>query len=216
MNYSALGDLLYNAGDLQGAFKQYMRSRDYCTTAKHIINMCLKYVLGVFLLISFFFYWQQRGLSYVSDDEINFFLYRCSIIRCSIETKNFMHVANYVQKAEATPEVQDDAIVLGKLACAMGINHLASSKYRAAANKFTDIPQELATSYSDILSPADIATYGALCAMASYKRAEIKSRVIENAKFRDYLDAAPEMRDAVQFFYTSRYTECLNLLDRIK
>ena len=29
---------------LQSAFKSYVRSRDYCTTAKHVINMCLSVI----------------------------------------------------------------------------------------------------------------------------------------------------------------------------
>lgn len=127
-----------------------------------------------------------------------------------------MHVANYVQKAESTLEVKDDPITLGKLACAQGLNNLSSRKYKQAALKFTEVPQELGSHFNDVLSPADIATYGGLCALASMGRADFKARAVENAKFRDFLDAAPEMRDAVQHFYSSRYTDCLNLLEEMK
>ena len=47
-----------------------MRARDYCTTGKHLIQMCL------------------------------------SVIRASVEMNNYVHVNNYVQKAESTPDVQ--------------------------------------------------------------------------------------------------------------
>lgn len=46
-----------------------MRTRDYCTTPRHVLAMCL------------------------------------NVIRCAVEMGNFLHVANYVGKAEATPEV---------------------------------------------------------------------------------------------------------------
>ena len=47
-----------------------MRARDYCTTGKHLIQMCL------------------------------------NVIRASVEMNNYVHVSNYVQKAESTPDVQ--------------------------------------------------------------------------------------------------------------
>eukprot|EP00027_Filamoeba_sp_ATCC50430_P017206 CAMPEP_0168568636 /NCGR_PEP_ID=MMETSP0413-20121227/15686_1 /TAXON_ID=136452 /ORGANISM="Filamoeba nolandi, Strain NC-AS-23-1" /LENGTH=419 /DNA_ID=CAMNT_0008600991 /DNA_START=146 /DNA_END=1405 /DNA_ORIENTATION=- len=36
-----LGDFHYNRGDLNSALKCYVKTRDYCTTPKHIIQMCL-------------------------------------------------------------------------------------------------------------------------------------------------------------------------------
>ena len=47
-----------------------MRARDYCTTGKHLIQMCL------------------------------------NVISASLEMNNYVHVSNYVQKAESTPDVQ--------------------------------------------------------------------------------------------------------------
>jgi aerobic-type carbon monoxide dehydrogenase small subunit (CoxS/CutS family) len=44
-----------------------VRTRDYCTTPKHIITMCL------------------------------------NAVRVAVEMSNFMHVSNYVSKAEQTP-----------------------------------------------------------------------------------------------------------------
>ena len=55
---------------LQNAFKSYVRTRDYCVTGKHIIQMCL------------------------------------NVIKVSIELGNYVHVNNYISKAEQTPEVQ--------------------------------------------------------------------------------------------------------------
>lgn len=53
----------------QNAFKCYVRARDYCTSPRHILNLCL------------------------------------SVIRVSVEMNNYLHVANYVSKAESTPDV---------------------------------------------------------------------------------------------------------------
>jgi hypothetical protein len=65
---------------LQDAFKCYVRTRDYCTTPRHVLAMCL------------------------------------NIIRCAVEMGNFLHVANYVGKAEATPE----GMVRGRVAGGQG------------------------------------------------------------------------------------------------
>lgn len=98
MGYNDLGDFFYGRGDLQQAFKCYVRTRDYCTTSKHIIAMCL------------------------------------NVILVSIELGQFVHVSNYVSKADQTPDVQDP-IVLAKLRCAAGLAHLESKKYKLAARK---------------------------------------------------------------------------------
>lgn len=52
---------------MQNAFKSYVRTRDYCTSPKHIMTMCL------------------------------------NAVRAAVEMNNFMHVTNYVSKAEQTP-----------------------------------------------------------------------------------------------------------------
>jgi hypothetical protein len=98
MGYNDLGDFHYARGDLQQAFKCYVRTRDYCTTSKHIIAMCL------------------------------------NVILVSIELGHFVHVSNYVSKADQTPDVQD-AVVIAKLKCAAGLAHLESKKYKLAARK---------------------------------------------------------------------------------
>jgi len=45
MGYNDFGDFYYSHGLLGDAFKSYVRTRDYCTTSKHIIHMCLSTIL---------------------------------------------------------------------------------------------------------------------------------------------------------------------------
>ncbi|MBA0802258.1 hypothetical protein Gohar_012574, partial [Gossypium harknessii] len=45
MGYNDFGDFYYAHGALGDAFKSYVRTRDYCTTSKHIIQMCLSAIL---------------------------------------------------------------------------------------------------------------------------------------------------------------------------
>jgi len=44
VGYNDLGDFYYNRGDLNSALKCYVRTRDYCTTGKHITQMCLNVI----------------------------------------------------------------------------------------------------------------------------------------------------------------------------
>ena len=44
MGLNDLGDYYYNRGDLNSALKCYVRTRDYCTTSKHIIQMCMNVI----------------------------------------------------------------------------------------------------------------------------------------------------------------------------
>jgi COP9 signalosome complex subunit 1 len=47
-----LGDHHLDSGDLSKALKCYSRARDYCTSGKHVVNMCLN-VIKVNILFFF-------------------------------------------------------------------------------------------------------------------------------------------------------------------
>lgn len=49
-----VGDHYLECGDLVNALKCYSRSRDYCTSAKHVVNMCLNVIKVSYCIISFF------------------------------------------------------------------------------------------------------------------------------------------------------------------
>ncbi|GLT77592.1 hypothetical protein SLA2020_491600 [Shorea laevis] len=212
MGYNDFGEFYYTHGALGEAFKSYVRTRDYCTTSKHIIQMCL------------------------------------SAILVSIEMGQFTHVTNYVSKAEQTPESLEPSIV-GKLRCAAGLAHLEAKKYKLAARKFLEVGPDIGNSYSDVIAPQDVATYGGLCALASFDRAELKAslllslffaflhfcllvldwnltysfngvhlqnKVIDNINFRNFLELVPELRELINDFYSSHYASCLEYLGNLK
>ncbi|GAB2217307.1 hypothetical protein Droror1_Dr00000479 [Drosera rotundifolia] len=179
MGYNDFGEFYYAHGLLGDAFKSFIRARDYCTTAKHIIHMCLNAIL------------------------------------VSIEMGQFTHVANYVAKAETTSEALEP-VTAAKLKCAAGLANLETKKYKLAARKFLDVGPELGNNYSEVIAPQDVATYGGLCALASFDRMELKNKVIDNVNFRNFLELVPEMRELVNDFYSSRYASCLDYLEKLK
>ncbi|XP_011035139.1 PREDICTED: COP9 signalosome complex subunit 1-like isoform X2 [Populus euphratica] len=166
MGYNDFGDYYYAHGYLADAFKSYARTRDYCTTSKHVIHTCM------------------------------------SAILVSIEMGQFTHVTSYVSKAEQTAEALEPPTV-SKLRCAAGLAHLEAKKYKLAARKFLEVSPELGNSYNEVIAPQDVATYGGLCALASFDRMELKSKVIDNPNFRNFLELVPEVRELIHDFYSS-------------
>lgn len=179
MGYNDFGDFYYAHGALGDAFKNYVRTRDYCTTAKHIIHMCLNAIL------------------------------------VSIEMGQFTHVTSYVSKAEQSQEAVEP-IVAAKLRCAAGLAHLEAKKYKLAARMFLETHPELGNNYSEVIAAQDVATYGGLCALASFDRAELKAKVIDNINFRNFLELVPEVRELIHDFYSSHYASCLDYLGSLK
>ena len=41
--------------------------------------------------------------------------------------------------------------------------------------QFLDVSPELGNSYNEVIAPQDVATYGGLCALASFDRSELKA-----------------------------------------
>ncbi|KAJ3415211.1 cop9 signalosome complex subunit [Chytridiales sp. JEL 0842] len=180
MGHHDLGDHYYNAGDLTNALKCYSRTRDYTTTSKHIIDMCL------------------------------------NVIKVALEIGNYSHVQSYVVKAESTADIPDKVVVLGKLKCCSGLVQLESGKFKAAANAFLEVPFELGSNYSEVISPNDIAIYGTLCALASFERGELKAKILENSAFKQYLELEPQVRELLYGFYNSKYSQCLDIMEKLR
>jgi len=180
MGHNDLGDFHYERGEFNTALRCYVRTRDYCTTSKHIISMCL------------------------------------NVIRASIQMSNFTHVANYIAKAESTPSPDSgpDPLLQSQLRIAAGLAHLESKKYKLAARKFLEVTLENCA-YPEIASMQDVALYGGLCALASFDRAELR-KLIDSASFRGFLELFPQVREAVNDFFHSRYASCLSYLDKLK
>ncbi|KAK2164227.1 hypothetical protein LSH36_67g01013 [Paralvinella palmiformis] len=178
-----LGDHYLDCGDLSNALKCYSRARDYCTSAKHVVNMCL------------------------------------NVIKVSVYLQNWSHVMSYVNKAESTPQATENKgcnqAVMTKLKCAAGLSELASKKYKSAAKYFLQASFDHCD-FPEILSPNNVATYGAICALASFDRHELQKHVLSSSSFKLFLELEPQLRDILYQFHGSKYASCLKLLEEIK
>lgn len=105
-----LGDHYLDCGDLSNALKCYSRARDYCTSAKHVINMCLNVIKvgpgvgGVGGAAGQRCWWARRGCPRLSPSPAR---------QVSVYLQNWSHVLSYVSKAESTPEIAEVTPALG-------------------------------------------------------------------------------------------------------
>lgn len=196
VGYHDLGDFLYARGNSSGAFKAYVRSRDYCTTTAQVVDMCL------------------------------------AVIRTSLELPTFtIHIPNFVQKAESAMDAAPggdgaaassapsaSGVVHSKLRVASALALLTEKKYAAVARRLGEVAPDLgASDLGDLgMAPADVATLGALCALASLERSALRTVVVDNVSFRTYLDACPDIRDLVLAFHSARYGACLASVDKLR
>ncbi|TPX34998.1 hypothetical protein SmJEL517_g02516 [Synchytrium microbalum] len=139
-----------------------------------------------------------------------------NVIKVSIELGNFAHVHSYVMKAETTPDIPDKNIVMAKLKASSGLVNLDAAKFKKAAKCFLETSFEMQGHYSEIISPNDIAVYGGLCALASFDRTELRTKVFENSDFKQYLELEPTVRELLYSFYNSKYATCLQIMNRMK
>nr|KAJ0214771.1 hypothetical protein LSAT_V11C400171500 [Lactuca sativa] len=106
MGYNDFGDFYYAHGALGDAFKNYVRTRDYCTTAKHIIHMCLNAILVSIEMGQF-----AHVTSYVSKaeqnkndlDPITIAKLQCAAGLAHLEAKKYKHAAR--KFLETAPEL---------------------------------------------------------------------------------------------------------------
>lgn len=101
-----LGDHYLSCGELANALKCYSRARDYCTSGRHVVNMCLNVIK-----VSIYLQNWSHVVSYVSKAEC---------------TPEFAETQNRDQN-QAT---------LTRLKCAAGLAELATKKYKLAAKHF--------------------------------------------------------------------------------
>lgn len=101
-----LGDHYLDCGDLSNALKCYSRARDYCTSGKHVVNMCLNVIK-----VSVYLQNWSHVLTYVNKAEAT------------------PEVSEGMGK-------DTNQVVLTKLRCAAGLAELATKKYKSAAKNF--------------------------------------------------------------------------------
>ena len=210
LSHNELAAFQHARGDPQGAFKSHVRSRDYCSTPQHTVQMCLALIAVAFELPSF----ASQVANYVQKAEQA--LEATGVLMPALGAPGSAQASAALAATAAGGSPAEVAALKAsaKLKAASALSLLDQKKYKHAARRFTEIPPDL--EFSDVLSGADVATYGALTALASFDRAELRQHVVDNVPFRTYLELLPELRDLVADFYASRYSACLSQLQKLR
>uniref|UniRef100_A0A1D2A2X4 PCI domain-containing protein n=1 Tax=Auxenochlorella protothecoides TaxID=3075 RepID=A0A1D2A2X4_AUXPR len=136
-----------------------------------------------------------------------------SIIKCAVAMRQWVHVAAYRKRGESVVASSTDTMAKSQLAAAGGLYSLSQAKFEEAARSYVEVSPDLGSEFSDVISAQDIATHGAMCALASLDRPALQSLVIDSPGFREHLESVPEIRDAVNSFHASRFADCLRHLE---
>ena len=180
MGHSDLASFHVQKGDLKTALSYHLKNRDYCTTRKHVLDMCL------------------------------------NIISVALYLSNYPLVQSQAIKGQHVPSIQDEDLGnldRGKLDVAIGLAHLSKKDYKQAANSFLNVPHGMGSFFSSILHIEDIIIYITLCALATFDRAMLKSKILDNENARNMMELVPAMRELVNDFYAGKYGPCLSFLD---
>lgn len=189
MGYDDTGRHFQQIGELGEAAKAFTKEREYCQHPTHVSIMLRR------------------------------------LIQVSVEQHNWMNVESNVGKyrsvTQGTPQAgRSDAM----MSAAIGLAQMVTNNYLLATRSFLECDNSLlqnkletvsddAESFDNLMTPSDIATYGALCALASLDRTQLQAEVLNNAKFRGYLEIEPHLRRAITSFVSGRFSTCLEILE---
>lgn len=136
------------------------------------------------------------------------------LVRVSIQRREWGMVSAHLSKMGGAQHAEEEKAVQPYLKIAHGIALLGQEKYKEAAQSFLSADSAVsASSYSELASQSDVASYGGLLALASMGRDELQHNVLDNAQFRTFLEQAPHIRRAVAQFVSGRYSACISILE---
>jgi len=134
-----------------------------------------------------------------------------SCMRVCIDAGNVRGAMGYANKIEASVDI--DSVTRAMKCVVTGLCHLNDSIYNMAAEGFLAV-EEVKEVFP--LMSEDVATYGALCAMATLPRSAVDAKILQSSKFKKHFENAQEMRQLVQSFIGNRFGECMALFNKLE
>lgn len=197
-------------GDLINALRCFSRTRDYCVSAQHIVQMCVNVITCSIYMRNW-----THVTTYVNKAENvhDIFDHAPNIFGTNTnrgEKKTDSKVETFTDKQK-----KENNEAIARVKCASGLVELNSKRYKEAAKTFLQISHEH-FHYPEILSAVDVAQYGGICALATFNREELQKYVLTNNTFKQFLEHLPPLREILHKFYSSKYAKCLELLDQLK
>ncbi|KAH9474510.1 COP9 signalosome complex subunit 1 [Psilocybe cubensis] len=212
MAHRDLGNFYRSIGDFGTALKHYTKSREFCTTSHHVLDMCMSILE---LLI------EQRNYAHITTyvfkaDAALDAATAASASATAATANSSGNPAAIAQAMKKTGGKNERDAVQAKLDFATALSHLGQGSYEKAANAFLKVgpAKDLGHWIGQLIAPGDIAIYGTLCALATFPRSTIKARVLENVTFSAYIEQEPYIRELIEAYMNSNFKTVLELLNR--
>ncbi|KAK4115376.1 PCI-domain-containing protein [Canariomyces notabilis] len=136
------------------------------------------------------------------------------LVRVSVQRREWGMVGAHLSKMGGAQSAEDEKALQPYVKIAQGIALIGQEKYLAAAHSFLAAePTAPSSTYSDLASPNDVAIYGGLLALAFMDRTDLQSQVLDNPRFRSFLELEPHIRRAIAQFVSGRYSACIAILE---
>ncbi|KAF8240594.1 hypothetical protein L208DRAFT_1449465 [Tricholoma matsutake] len=205
MAHRDLADFYRSLGEHSSALKHYTKSREFCTTSQHVLDMCMSVIE---LLI------EQRNYSHLvtyvfkADAALDAASATAPATNSSLPAGSSGN--NNKKKSSERESVQS------KLDLATALSHLGQANYQKAAYFFLRLgpARELGDWVGKVVAPGDIAIYGTLCALSSLPRSALKAQLLENSVFGLYIEQEPYVRELIEAYMGSNFKTVLELLSR--
>jgi COP9 signalosome complex subunit 1 len=133
-----------------------------------------------------------------------------NMVHTAINMKNFLNASNYVQKSLSIPNL--DEVQRAMAQAAYGLVNLENRLYKEAARAFLEVTNHISGHFNFVIADADIAVYMGLCALATFERDELRSKVMGSTSFKYFLSLQPEIGKAVTAMVNCDYVELIRII----
>ena len=134
------------------------------------------------------------------------------LISITVQRREWHMVTANLNKISGFPSSEDEKAAQPFIKVMHGVALLGQEKYAEAAASLLATGTD-GNVYFEFVSPNDVAIYGGLLALATMDRRALQTQVLENSKFRTYLELEPHLRRAITQFVNGRYSACLAILE---
>jgi COP9 signalosome complex subunit 1 len=141
MGHNDLGDFYFSRGDMNNAVKSYLRTRDYCTSSKHVIQMCLSVIkigieTGNFNLINQYVQKAEQTPDVsANEDKVAVSKIAVASALVNLEAKKYKVVAKKLLECDISLDNDfNDVISLQDIAIYTGLTALATFDRRELYN----------------------------------------------------------------------------------
>ena len=190
---SGLAECHLRYGDYNNALLRWLECREWATSARDVVDTCMKVVHCSVMLGS---------LSHVKS--------QVQRVRAIMQQEAAAAAERAAGGGSAAVTTKEDEQLSAQLEACLGLFALKTGSFQSAAISFLAVTSAL--SFSAVISLRDCTQLASLCALASFSRAELRTRVLSNSEWRKNVDACSEWRTLLAAYIDSDYNTTFHSL----